>query len=308
MDGGFLFSYSDIVFAHEHARRVAAATAPVALIVDRRWRDAYEGRTLHPVSEAELARVVGTRRRRDRHARRQAPGRGGRGRRRIHRPGPLRARGRGRAARRLARGARARAGRAVRRRRDAAPGLPPDGLNAVAARGVTLRAGARRRRLARDRHRSRIWRAPSWSSTPGGREHARQRSRPLAAPADAGEWLAAAATELATARRSSRAAPFAPGVTHARRAAGMAWNAVLVNAPDDDDTAAATWTTSSRSRRRPTATRRSPPTSATPPALLRDTPAAPPALITIGKPDMSALEAATAIVDFARGRVGVSAT
>ena len=42
--------------------------------------------------------------------------------------------------------------------------------------------------------------------------------------------------------------------------------------------------------------------------LLRETPAAPPPLITIGKPDISALEAATAIVDFARGRVGVSAT
>jgi choline kinase len=57
MRGGFLFSYSDIVFSHEHARRVAAGDAPISLIVDRRWRDAYEGRTLHPVSEAELARV-----------------------------------------------------------------------------------------------------------------------------------------------------------------------------------------------------------------------------------------------------------
>jgi choline kinase len=57
MRDGFLFSYSDIVFSREHARRVAAADAPISLIVDRRWRDAYEGRTLHPVSEAELARV-----------------------------------------------------------------------------------------------------------------------------------------------------------------------------------------------------------------------------------------------------------
>jgi choline kinase len=54
---GFLFSYSDIVFAHEHARRVAASPGAVALVIDRRWRDAYEGRQLHPVSEAELARV-----------------------------------------------------------------------------------------------------------------------------------------------------------------------------------------------------------------------------------------------------------
>jgi choline kinase len=55
--GGFLFSYSDIVFAREHALRVAADTGAVALVIDRRWRDAYEGRELHPVSEAELARV-----------------------------------------------------------------------------------------------------------------------------------------------------------------------------------------------------------------------------------------------------------
>jgi len=60
MRDGFLFSYSDIVFSPEHAYRVAAATAPVALIVDRRWRDAYQGRTLHPVSEAELTSVAGS--------------------------------------------------------------------------------------------------------------------------------------------------------------------------------------------------------------------------------------------------------
>jgi choline kinase len=60
MPPGFLFSYSDIVFAPEHARRLAEGTGPVGLVVDRRWRDAYEGRTLHPVSEAELARVEGT--------------------------------------------------------------------------------------------------------------------------------------------------------------------------------------------------------------------------------------------------------
>jgi L-glutamine-phosphate cytidylyltransferase len=59
MKDGFLFSYSDIVFAPEHARRLAEAPGPVALVIDRRWRDAYDGRTLHPVSEAELARVDG---------------------------------------------------------------------------------------------------------------------------------------------------------------------------------------------------------------------------------------------------------
>jgi choline kinase len=60
MQGGFLFSYSDIVFAAEHARRVAEAAGAVALVIDRRWRDAYVGRQLHPVSEAELARVDDT--------------------------------------------------------------------------------------------------------------------------------------------------------------------------------------------------------------------------------------------------------
>jgi choline kinase len=60
MDGGFLFSYSDIVFAEEHAARAASAPGTVALVIDRRWRDAYVGRELHPVSEAELARVEET--------------------------------------------------------------------------------------------------------------------------------------------------------------------------------------------------------------------------------------------------------
>jgi phosphoenolpyruvate phosphomutase len=60
MGGGFLFSYSDIVFATEHARRVATSSADVALIVDRRWQDAYVGRIHHPVSEAELVKVEET--------------------------------------------------------------------------------------------------------------------------------------------------------------------------------------------------------------------------------------------------------
>ena len=60
MADGFLFSYSDIVFATEHARRVAASTADVALIVDRRWQDAYLGRIHHPVPEAELVAVEDT--------------------------------------------------------------------------------------------------------------------------------------------------------------------------------------------------------------------------------------------------------
>lgn len=58
MGSGFVFSYSDIVFAPEHARGVVASPGPIALVIDRRWRDAYQGRIQHPVSEAELARVT----------------------------------------------------------------------------------------------------------------------------------------------------------------------------------------------------------------------------------------------------------
>ena len=118
---------------------------------------------------------------------------------------------------------------------------------------------------------------------------------------DAAEWLAAADTELdhaqaALARRAPRV-----GITHARRAAGMAWNAVLVVAPDDrygrsymehvvalaqaDDAGGIPDDVRAAAR------------------LLRDTPPRPPELVTIGKPDMSPLEAARAIVDYARSYV-----
>jgi choline kinase len=60
MDDGFLFSYSDIVFAPSHARLVAACAGDVGLIIDRRWRDTYQGRLQHPVSEAELASLRAT--------------------------------------------------------------------------------------------------------------------------------------------------------------------------------------------------------------------------------------------------------
>lgn len=60
MDGDFLFSYSDIVFAPHHARLAAASSGDVGLIIDRRWRDTYQGRALHPISEAELASIKAT--------------------------------------------------------------------------------------------------------------------------------------------------------------------------------------------------------------------------------------------------------
>jgi len=117
---------------------------------------------------------------------------------------------------------------------------------------------------------------------------------------DAAEWLAAAATELSHAEEKLTHRAARPGVTHARRAAGMAWNAVLVKAPDErygrsymehvvalaqaaaDDVPAEVRAAAQ---------------------LLRDTPPAPPELITLGKPDLRALEAARVIVEFAKTRV-----
>jgi HEPN domain-containing protein len=50
---------------------------------------------------------------------------------------------------------------------------------------------------------------------------------------DAAEWLTAAANELARADEALAHKQTRPGVAGARRAAGMAWNAVLVGAEDE---------------------------------------------------------------------------
>jgi choline kinase len=57
MEGGFLMSYSDIVFRPEVVRTALDAEGDYALVIDRRWKDAYEGRKDHPVEEGEVARV-----------------------------------------------------------------------------------------------------------------------------------------------------------------------------------------------------------------------------------------------------------
>jgi choline kinase len=60
---GFFFSYCDIVYPPSVVARLAEKSdGPAAtLIVDRRWADAYQGRTLHPIAEAELTAVAGDR-------------------------------------------------------------------------------------------------------------------------------------------------------------------------------------------------------------------------------------------------------
>jgi HEPN domain-containing protein len=113
------------------------------------------------------------------------------------------------------------------------------------------------------------------------------------------EWLAAADNELALARAALERRATRPGVTHARRAAGMAWNAVLVDHPDDRAgrsymdhvLALAAGDPSVPDDLRDAA------------RLLRDTPPRPPDLIAIGRPDLSALDAAQTIVGYAKGRV-----
>ena len=120
------------------------------------------------------------------------------------------------------------------------------------------------------------------------------------------EWLAAADNELELCEAALARRAFRPGVTHARRAAGMAWNAVLVvnlerekemerygrsymghvaalasddGAPDEIRAAA---------------------------RELRDTPAAPPSLITLGKPNLAPLQAAQRVVTYARQRTAAT--
>ena len=53
--GPLLLTYSDIIFTQEVVRRVVAAEGDISLVIDRRFRDIYEGRTDHPLPEAEVS-------------------------------------------------------------------------------------------------------------------------------------------------------------------------------------------------------------------------------------------------------------
>lgn len=111
------------------------------------------------------------------------------------------------------------------------------------------------------------------------------------------EWLAAAEAELRHSADTLRRRAFRPGVTHARRAVGMAWNAVLVESFE------ARYGRSymehvaelAKDPRAPEDARRAA-------QYLRDTPPAPPELVTIGKPDLGPFEAAQILVEYARSR------
>jgi len=59
MEGGFVFSYSDILYDATVTRALLAAAGDYRLVIDRGWDRAYAGRHDHPVSEGELTLVEG---------------------------------------------------------------------------------------------------------------------------------------------------------------------------------------------------------------------------------------------------------
>ena len=59
MEGGFVFSYSDIIYDATVTRALVAAAGDYRLIIDRGWDRSYAGRHDHPVSEGELTLVEG---------------------------------------------------------------------------------------------------------------------------------------------------------------------------------------------------------------------------------------------------------
>jgi L-glutamine-phosphate cytidylyltransferase len=57
-DQPVLITYSDILFTPAVARAAAASPNEIGLVIDRQFRDIYDGRTDHPLDEAEVASVA----------------------------------------------------------------------------------------------------------------------------------------------------------------------------------------------------------------------------------------------------------
>jgi choline kinase len=55
LDGPLLLTYSDNIFTPEVVERLVAAQGDVCLVIDRAFRDVYEGRSEHPLPEAEVS-------------------------------------------------------------------------------------------------------------------------------------------------------------------------------------------------------------------------------------------------------------
>jgi hypothetical protein len=122
-------------------------------------------------------------------------------------------------------------------------------------------------------------------------------------------WLAAAAHELEQAEIALGRRAVRTVVTHARRGAGMALNAIL-RADAETETARpeARWGRSYMEHLVALAHDPTAPTVAREAAaLLRDTPPQAPALIQLGSPDRRPIEAARRILEWARVRTTTSA-
>jgi choline kinase len=61
MAGGFVSSYSDILYTPAAVQRVVASPADIALLVDTEWRPRYAPRTEHPETDGEKVRLDGDR-------------------------------------------------------------------------------------------------------------------------------------------------------------------------------------------------------------------------------------------------------
>ena len=59
--GETLLTYSDIIFTPAVTRALVAATGAIDLVIDEDFASIYEGRTQHPLDEAEVARLDGER-------------------------------------------------------------------------------------------------------------------------------------------------------------------------------------------------------------------------------------------------------
>jgi len=57
LEGPVLLSYSDIIYTPDVVGALMASSADISLIVDREFRNIYEGRTEHPLDEAEVAKL-----------------------------------------------------------------------------------------------------------------------------------------------------------------------------------------------------------------------------------------------------------
>lgn len=59
LDGPVYLTYSDIIYTREVVGRLAEAPGDICLVIDRAFRDIYQGRTEHPLSEAEVSDLDG---------------------------------------------------------------------------------------------------------------------------------------------------------------------------------------------------------------------------------------------------------